>query len=127
MGRSTMLSFAIYLYGPDAGPLPSRFDAVAQRLEQIERLHFEWDGSFVWRGSAGEEPWQIDGMLYDLGERIQYVDLKGSCPRESWRKLLEIFAEGGSGEFAILRLPVREELDRARFEEEIWGKRSPPE
>lgn len=127
MAASTLLPFAIHLYGPGGGALPSRFEEVAARLEAIERLHFEWDGSFVWRSAAGEAAWQLDGMIYDLAERIQYVDLKGCCPRGVWRELLEILAGEGSDEFLILRLPHREKWNRLRFEEEIWGKPSPPD
>lgn len=80
----TQTDFHIYIYGPDGGPLASRFEDVSQRLAQVDRLHMELDGSFVWVGPN----WQLDGMLYDHADRIRYVDLKGRCPYQPWHTLL---------------------------------------
>lgn len=119
-----MSPFAIYLYGPQLSPLPSRFDEAAERLRGLDRLHFEMDGSFVWRGTAGEDRWQLDGMIYDSGDRIQYVDLKGECPGEAWHRLREIFAGGPRAAISVLRLPEQRRISGEEFEEEIWGKPS---
>lgn len=119
--------FAIYLYGAATGPLPIPFEEAAERLAAMGRLHFEWDGSFVWRGTANGAVWQIDGMIYDLGEQIQYVDLKGCCPREHWNELLEVFTAGDPEAISILRLPDRRPLGRNQFEKETWEKSSPPD
>jgi hypothetical protein len=80
----TQTHFHVYIYGPDGGPLPSRFEDVCQRLDQVDRLHMELDGSFVWVGPN----WQLDGMIYDHADQIRYVDLKGHCPHQRWNTLL---------------------------------------
>jgi hypothetical protein len=86
-------------------PLVRSFEEVAAQLEQLPRLYFEPDGSFVWVGE--EEPtsgdddavvdpaqhsahrrWQVDGNLYDLHGRLLYIELKGHCPPERFDQLL---------------------------------------
>ncbi len=71
--------------------LPVSFEQAAEQLERFERLHFEYDGSFVWSG-VSDGSWQLDGMLYDYGGRLQRVELQGCCPLMEWRKLLSAFA-----------------------------------
>jgi hypothetical protein len=84
------------------------FESAAEQLQSLDRMYFEMDGSFVWSGEtvwseatplSGEEStqvsvdpvrWQIDGMIYDVGGRIQRVELKGSCPKANWRQLLSV-------------------------------------
>ncbi len=67
------------------------FEQAFQRLQQLERLFIELDGYFVWTGQHDSQPWQIDGMLYDYGEHLQRVELKGGCPGAAWRQLLDCF------------------------------------
>jgi hypothetical protein len=64
------------------------FEEVETALSRCERLFFEPDGSFVWRSSAHESPWQLDGMVYDRGGRVLYLELKGTCPDERLDELL---------------------------------------
>src|SRR3972149_1617319 len=59
-----------------ATPMGTSFEAARQRLAQLERMYTEADGSFVWVSSQGEPAWQIDGNLYDVGDRLLFVDLK---------------------------------------------------
>jgi len=56
------------------------FETVMARLASLERMFCEPDGSFVWVSPQGEPAWQLDGNLYDLHQRLLFVDLKGSCP-----------------------------------------------
>lgn len=63
------------------------FEALAEKLQAFDRMYFEMDGSFVWTGDS-PHPWQLDGMVYDLGNQIQRIELKGQCPREPWQQLL---------------------------------------
>ncbi len=57
------------------------------------------DGSFVWTGEneqasdtahIDEPRWQLDGMVYDATDRIQYVELRGKCPPKEWEQLLGV-------------------------------------
>jgi hypothetical protein len=64
------------------------FEQSVQRLQHLQRLFIELDGSFVWCGQADEQAWQIDGMLYDSQERVQRLELKGDGPPQAWRSLL---------------------------------------
>lgn len=66
------------------------FEAAAAALEAIDRMFFEPDGAFVWTGSAAGDAanggdataaaWQLDGVLYDRGGRVEYVEVKGNAP-----------------------------------------------
>lgn len=56
------------------------FEEVAESFERFERMFFEPDGSYVWRASVGEPPWQLDGVMYDRDGRVLYVEIKGACP-----------------------------------------------
>lgn len=64
------------------------FDAAAAALSELPRLFFEPDGSFVWVSAAQEPAWQIDGLLYDRGPALAYIELKGTCPPEALDQLL---------------------------------------
>ena len=59
------------------------FDDALDALARHPRLFIELDGSFVWRGTDDEgTTWQVDGSLVDRGDRLDYVEIKGSCPEE---------------------------------------------
>jgi hypothetical protein len=64
------------------------FEEVASRLDALDRMHVEPDGSFVWVSGSDEPHWQIDGNLYDRAGKLQHVDLKGSCTLERFDELL---------------------------------------
>ena len=92
-----------------------RFDDVCCQLAKIDRLHLEPDGSFVWVGDG----WQLDGMLYDRDEYLQYVDLKGSCPAEIWRMLISVL--GGSALPMGVVSPATGDLyDLQTFANSVW-------
>jgi len=69
-------------------PLGVTFDEAAQRLETLPRLFLELDGSFLWTAPEGPKVWQTEGVLYDRGDRLHYVEMKGSCPAEEFDQLL---------------------------------------
>lgn len=73
----------------------SRFDISFEQaitdLELLPRMFVELDGSFVWSGEFEAQRWQIDGMIYDRGEHVLRVELKGNAPRQAWEQLLSIF------------------------------------
>jgi hypothetical protein len=74
-----------------AHPFNLSFEAAVERLNQLERMFSEPDGSFVWTSPHDGPPWQIDGNLFDRNGRLLFVDLKGSCPREEFDRLLTAF------------------------------------
>lgn len=114
-----MQSFAVYLYGPGGGPLPTSFEAAAERLQQLERCYLEPDGSFTWVIDAGQRQ-QVDGMLYDAEGRLQYVDLKGTCGCPAWQRLVARIAPATP----LTVLPVQQGgLQQLQvFERAQWGE-----
>lgn len=72
-------------------PLPVTFEQAACSLEQLPLLFFEPDGSFVWGQGAGRERWEVDGLLYDGHQQLQYVSLRGKCPQSALDQLLATF------------------------------------
>lgn len=56
-------------------------------------MYVEPDGSFLWVGENTEkdERWQVDGNLFDRGDELAYVDLKGHCPPAEFDALLRCF------------------------------------
>lgn len=69
-------------------PFEISFEDAAARLEQLERMFFEPDGSLVWASPQEGPDWQIDGNLFDRNGKLQFVDLKGNCPAEQFDRLL---------------------------------------
>ncbi|MFO1062338.1 MAG: hypothetical protein U0892_00510 [Pirellulales bacterium] len=70
--------------------LPVSFERLIEQLQVLPRMFVELDGSFVWTGTIVEtcDTWQLDGMIYDDGDRVLYIELKGCCTAEEWRQLL---------------------------------------
>jgi hypothetical protein len=99
------------------------FEEAAAALAKLERMYCEPDGSFVWVSSQADEPWQIDGNLYDRNERLLFIDIKGSCPAGEFDRLLKCF---GWPETPIMFQLVREAvwLDEAAFRG--WCKQNAP-
>jgi hypothetical protein len=96
------------------------FEEAIARLEQLERMYCEPDGSFVWVSSQGEPAWQVDGNLYDRNERLLFVDAKGTCPAEQFDRLL---AALGWPETPVMFQLVRQAvlLDEAEFRRASGG------
>lgn len=112
-----MRAFALYLYGPRGGPLPASFEQSSARLQQLGRLYFEPDGSFTWAVELRRRQ-QVDGMLYDAGGQLQYVDLKGDCSLEAWQKLMGAICPESDLWVSRLRSGVLQPLQQ--FEREYW-------
>ena len=84
-----------------ATPFGVSFEQAASALEQIERLFFEPDGSFVWTSAQIQNgtiapsleagTWQLEGNLFDRAGRLLFVDLKGACPNSEFDRLLSAF------------------------------------
>lgn len=76
--------------------LPVSFERLIEQLQILPRMFVELDGSFVWTGTNVEscEAWQLDGMIYDDGDRVLYIELKGCCTPVEWRQLLAATSAG---------------------------------
>lgn len=109
--------FHVHLYGPDRGPIQTSFEAAAGRLESLEKLYFEPDGSFVWNRDAGRQ--QIFGMLYDAGGQIQYADLRGTCSIEMWSGIVAAIA-GIGRKCTVVSLADGAMKDLQSFEGMTW-------
>ncbi len=110
--------FHIYLYGPEQAALRASFEEASTRLQLLPRLYFELDGSFVWSAAQGE---QIEGMLYDANERLQYVDLQGQCSRESWNAVLHAIVGSSASDCIVMVIPTRSLKNLPTFEQSVWG------
>ena len=110
-------AFHVYLYGPDGGPLSSRFEDAAERLAALPRLHFEPDGSLLWCG----RDWRICGIIYDRQDVLQYADLQGDCSLERWQAVVQRIA-GDTPAVSVLRLADQSLHDLQRFEALTWPR-----
>ena len=113
-----MNEFHVYLYGPAKGPIESSFESAEMRLTELPRLYFEPDGSFVWALDQGRQ--QVFGMIYDAAGRIQYIELRGSCEKVTWRQLIGAATGSHSTDYLVLKLPEQRLQELQDFELEHW-------
>ncbi len=64
------------------------FDRAVEILAMLPRMFIEPDGSFVWTGNEDNELWQAEGVLYDAGPRLAYVEMSGRCPPDEFDQFL---------------------------------------
>lgn len=99
---STLYQFHVNLFAaPPRASFATTWEQVAAAIEQLPRVIFELDGSFVYSGTI--EPseflspnldrresrrWQVDGHLFDFDERLHRVELRGRCPQDAFDALL---------------------------------------
>lgn len=67
---------------------PLAFEAAYDALAKLPRIDIEPDGFFVISGDHDGRRWQLDGHLYDFGDRLHRVELHGDCPVESLDAIL---------------------------------------
>ena len=70
---------------------PLTFEQAYDALAQLPRIDVEPDGFFVISGDENGKRWQLDGHLYDFGDRLHRVELHGDCPPESLDAILACF------------------------------------
>lgn len=88
-------------------PLLVTFEEAAAAIERLPRMFFEPDGSFVWVSARDEAAWQLDGQLQDQGERLDHVELKGTCSAAALAQLLAALrSDGETFVFQLLRAAV---------------------
>ena len=83
-------SFHVNLLAATPGEsLAVTWEQTAARLEQLPRMIFEPDGSFV---ASGDDEhggrWQVDGHLFDFAGRLHRVELRGACPAAELDRLM---------------------------------------
>lgn len=112
-----MLQFHVIIQAATE-PWPITFDAAYAALEQVPGIFLEPDGSFFLVSRPGELRWQVEGNLYDQGERLAYVEIKGCCPDECFDELLRPL---GWPEVLLKFQMVREgrELSEGEFREAL--------
>lgn len=64
------------------------FDRAVEILTMLPRMFIEPDGSFVWTGKQDDELWQVEGVLYDAGPRLAYVEMSGRCPPDEFDQFI---------------------------------------
>ncbi len=69
--------------------LPQSFERLADQLATIPGMFFEMDGSFVWVDHHPAQLYQMDGMVYDRADKIEYVEIKGACSVRQWQTLCQ--------------------------------------
>lgn len=119
-----MKHFNIYLYAAAAESTELQafsvdFEPLVCVLEVQPRIHAEMDGSFVWTGEEGG-PWQLDGMLYDQGGKLQRLELKGRIPRSNWRWLLSLLGWPAQS-LRVYDLIASQFQELTAFESHVWG------
>lgn len=60
-------------------------------MQTLDRMFVEPDGSFVWTGEIDNVRWQLEGTLYDEGDKMLYAELWGECPPSHFDRLLGAF------------------------------------
>ena len=60
--------------------LPVTFETALEALAKLPRIDVEPDGFFVIAGDESNQRWQLDGHLFDFGDRLHRVELHGDCP-----------------------------------------------
>jgi hypothetical protein len=85
------------LRGPAGGPLFHEqtlgvsFDQALAALGRLPRLDAEPDGYFLFSGGRSAELWHVNGHLFDDGDALHRVELRGDCPAEAFDALLGCF------------------------------------
>ncbi|MCA9234979.1 MAG: hypothetical protein KDA44_05895 [Planctomycetales bacterium] len=68
--------------------LPVTFEAAYDALIKLPRLDAEPDGFLVIAGDAEGRRWQLDGHLFDFGDRLHRLQLHGECPADALDDIL---------------------------------------
>lgn len=83
-GKSSLRGLEVETIGvpsaAEASLFPTTFESLFAEIGSWPRFFCEPDGSFV--GVSGDDepaPWQIDGQLFDGGQGMLYIELRGNC------------------------------------------------
>jgi hypothetical protein len=74
---------------PKEASFACTWEEAAAKLDQLPRMIFEPDGSFVISGDEASVRWQVDGHLFDFAGRLHRLELHGECPQAAFDELLQ--------------------------------------
>ena len=83
-----MYRFHVNLFG---SPFNCTWEEAADALQNLPRMLFEPDGSWIWSGGIEPARWQVDGHLFDFEDRLHRVELRGECPLDAFDQLIACF------------------------------------
>ncbi len=97
--RESCMQIFVQIHPHPGKQLPQSFEKLAERLGEMPGMYFEMDGSFVWVDHGSVPPSQMDGMVYDLNGRLEYVEIKGACSARQWIILCSVVCGRDHGKF----------------------------
>ena len=83
------MSIFVQIHANPDSRLPLSFENFATIMANMPGMYFEMDGSFVWVDHQSAQPHQMDGMVYDRDDRIEYIEIKGPCSPQQWLTLCQ--------------------------------------
>ena len=102
----------------EADPFQISFEEIAEQLAAFDRLFLEPDGSFVWRGD--KRGWQIDGLLFDHLDQVRYIELKGWCPEQSFRRITSLLRQRRETRLVVQLFRQATLLEASEFHRLVW-------
>jgi hypothetical protein len=63
------------------------YEELSDRLNRIDRLHLEPDGSFVWVNAVDVKQ-RINGQITDNGKRVMFIEMRGCCVRSGMEPIV---------------------------------------
>lgn len=110
----------VRIYSVTGRSIAQTFEGFIQAISGWDGMYAEWDGSWVWVFYENQDRYQLDGMLYDQGGVIEYMEIKGRATRAAWEKICSVLI----GEFESTSLDALGQHLRVHdIEQQCW--RSP--
>ena len=97
------------------------------RLESLDGLFFEPDGSFLWRVNVDSgkghprDCSQVDGMLYDACGQLQYIQLTGKASLSMWRGVVQQIDSNLLQNGVVMDIQTTQLKNVPTFEQITWG------
>lgn len=103
------------VYAHEGKRLPKSFESFVEDLSDWHGMFIEMDGSFVWSFVADGHRHQLDGMVYDREEAVEYLEVKGELMPEMWARLARTLAGDASEPTAWDRILRVHDVARQRW------------
>lgn len=94
------------------------FESCFEKLGKLDRMFPEPDGSFMWIGFDGDKDWQLNGMVYDREQAVQWCEIKGACPLGEWHTLLGCF--GWPEQSMLAQFPTEQMFAKVEDLDALW-------